>query len=249
MFVSCARGDSLAWLEASWLSEQGLEVWCEDGVNPGNVAFNRIAEALMNADHAIFLLSERFFRFNDSIRALRYARTHRRSCIGIIMQPLAPEFRNAQELQGCILIERFDLAFPQYRSKLSEAIGYQLWGEPQPGTTAAPSEPDPAAGGFQLGEWRVLPDQLRIEQGDTTVALDHKAMRVLVHLAEASPHPVSSDALLDAEWQGVIVGDNAVQRVISVLRKALNDDARNPRYIETLAKTGYRLVAAPQTLP
>ena len=51
--------------------------------------------------------------------------------------------------------------------------------------------------------------------------------------------------ILDEVWQQEFVGDGAVSSIISRLRKALADDARSPRHIETLPKRGYRLLPRP----
>src|SRR5438270_13793337 len=45
-----------------------------------------------------------------------------------------------------------------------------------------------------------------------------------------------------ALWPGVIVGEDSLARTVSKLRQALGDDAKAPRYIETIAKRGYRLL-------
>jgi TolB-like protein len=55
---------------------------------------------------------------------------------------------------------------------------------------------------------------------------------------------VTKDELLAAVWAGTAVVDAVVTRAVSQLRVALRDDARAPRYIETIPKRGYRLVAA-----
>src|SRR5690606_18642573 len=78
--------------------------------------------------------------------------------------------------------------------------------------------------------------------------LDPKELAVLLLLAERAPGAVSTDELLDHVWPGVVVGDNVVHQVITRLRRALGDDARRPRYIETLRKRGYRLLVIPAAL-
>ena len=73
-------------------------------------------------------------------------------------------------------------------------------------------------------------------------------MAVLVELAAAKGAVVSKDALIDSVWNGSIISDHSVANAISDLRRALGDDTRNPRYIETIPKRGYRLLAQPQFL-
>lgn len=69
-------------------------------------------------------------------------------------------------------------------------------------------------------------------------------MELLVFLAQRRGDVVSRDELLSALWPGVVVGDNALTQVVTKLRRALGDTAREPAYIEAIAKRGYRLIAA-----
>ena len=54
---------------------------------------------------------------------------------------------------------------------------------------------------------------------------------------------VAKDELIREIWAGTFVTDNALTRVIAQIRKQLGDNARSPRFIETVATTGYRFVA------
>ncbi len=73
--------------------------------------------------------------------------------------------------------------------------------------------------------------------------LEPKSIRVLIYLLEHRDRAVSKDELLRAVWQDTAVTDNALTRVIAQLRRELVDDARNPRYIQTIPTLGYRFVA------
>ncbi len=98
---------------------------------------------------------------------------------------------------------------------------------------------------FQLGEWRVQPSVGRISNSTGEVQLEPRAMELLVFLAENAGEVVSRQQLLDAVWQKEFVSDATVSGIIAKLRKAFGDDARSPRYIETLSKRGYRLLSRP----
>jgi TolB-like protein/DNA-binding winged helix-turn-helix (wHTH) protein/Tfp pilus assembly protein PilF len=74
-------------------------------------------------------------------------------------------------------------------------------------------------------------------------------MRVLTYLVERRGEVVSRHDLEANVWTGMIVTDDAVTNTVIKLRKALGDDARDPRYIETIAKTGYRLIAEVSPAP
>ncbi len=100
---------------------------------------------------------------------------------------------------------------------------------------------------FELDQWLVEPALGRIVSADVVKKLEPKAMEVLVYLARHQGELVSRDELEREVWHGALVGYDAVTGTIIKLRKALQDSARQPRFIETIPKRGYRLIA-PVTL-
>jgi len=96
---------------------------------------------------------------------------------------------------------------------------------------------------FLLGEWTVEPNLNRLSNGGRVVQLGLKAMDVLLCLAARAGELVDKRELLDAVWQTEFVAENTVTKRIADLRDALGDDAREPHYIETISKRGYRLIA------
>lgn len=100
---------------------------------------------------------------------------------------------------------------------------------------------------FMLGHWFVYPRHGFIENAEKRVFLEPKLLDVLVLLVENADDVVSIDLLLERCWPRGIYGDNPVHKAIAMLRKALGDDAKSPRYIATVRKRGYRLVV-PVTL-
>jgi TolB-like protein/Tfp pilus assembly protein PilF len=72
-------------------------------------------------------------------------------------------------------------------------------------------------------------------------------MEVLVALASNPGEVLSKERLRRAVWSDVHVTDEVLTYSISELRKALGDDARSPRFIETISKRGYRLIAPVST--
>jgi len=68
-------------------------------------------------------------------------------------------------------------------------------------------------------------------------------MSVLCLLADNEGEVVSREQLEKHAWTGMVVGYDALASSILKLRKALGDDSRHPRYIETVSKRGYRLIA------
>ncbi len=98
-------------------------------------------------------------------------------------------------------------------------------------------------GDFQVGPWRVEPNLNAVSRNGTTVHLEPKVMEVLVCLAEHSGQSVSKESMLQVVWPGTFVSDDVLKRSIHELRRVFEDDARDPTFIQTVAKRGYRLVA------
>ena len=96
---------------------------------------------------------------------------------------------------------------------------------------------------FTLGECRVDPESNSVARGDEVLRLEPKAMQVLMHLASRAGRVVTRTELEETVWTGMVVGPDALTNSIIKLRKVLGDDARSARYIETIPKTGYRLIA------
>ena len=93
-----------------------------------------------------------------------------------------------------------------------------------------------------LGDWRIHADTNELRRGERVVRVEPKAMDVLMALVRAGGRVVTRDELLATVWPGVIVGDEALTQAIIKLRRALGDDSRAPRYIETIPKRGYRIL-------
>ncbi len=110
-------------------------------------------------------------------------------------------------------------------------------------TSASIMSPEffPVQGDFKLGEWLVSPAVNVISKNGDGTRVEPKAMQVLVYLSE-HPGVVNKEQLISAVWPDVFVTDDVLPGCISVLRKAFQDNARQPRIIETIHKSGYRLL-------
>ena len=103
-------------------------------------------------------------------------------------------------------------------------------------------------GGFELGPWTVVPERGLLRQGTLEEHLEPMVMDVLMVLASHQGGVATRDQLVDAVWDGRFVTDEAIVAKIATLRHKLGDDAKNPTYIETVPRRGYRLMM-PVTLP
>ena len=89
----------------------------------------------------------------------------------------------------------------------------------------------------------------RLWSGDGEVRLTPKAAEVLKELVIHAGAPVSKEELFARVWNGVAVSDDALTSCVQELRRALNDDPRRPRFIETRYRRGYGFVAALTPVP
>lgn len=96
--------------------------------------------------------------------------------------------------------------------------------------------------GFELGPWQVLPDLGLLRQGETEQRLEPMVMNVLVLLASSNGDVVTSDQIVEVVWGGRPTAPEAIVQKIKVLREKLSDDPKDPKFIQTIPKIGYRIV-------
>ncbi|NOT55468.1 MAG: AAA family ATPase, partial [Deltaproteobacteria bacterium] len=75
------------------------------------------------------------------------------------------------------------------------------------------------------------------------IVLRAKTFAVLSHLLDRAGQLVSKDELLEQVWAGTYVAEGALTVCITEIRKALGDDPKQPRFIATVPKRGYRFIA------
>lgn len=103
---------------------------------------------------------------------------------------------------------------------------------------------DPRSGveTFVLEGWTIDPQRHSATDGEISVHLEPKAMAVLVCLVEHAGRVVSRQTIIDRVWATEFISDSTLTRTVADIRRALGDDPRSPRFIETIPKNGYRLM-------
>ena len=96
---------------------------------------------------------------------------------------------------------------------------------------------------LRIGAWCVNPSSGQISRDGETARVELRTMRLLLCLAEHAGEVVRSDDLLKQVWSDVIVSPDSVYQAVASLRRLLGDDPKQPTYIETVPRLGYRLVA------
>lgn len=93
-----------------------------------------------------------------------------------------------------------------------------------------------------VGPWQIEPANGLLRRGAETRSLEPKAMAVLTVLLRHSPETVSREDLFAEVWPDTAISDGALTRCVRLIRVALGDDARNPRWLHTVPRRGYRLI-------
>jgi len=96
---------------------------------------------------------------------------------------------------------------------------------------------------LRVGDWRVDPNSDQISRNGEAVRVEAQTLRLLLYLAERPGEVVSIEELLDNVWSGVTVSSDSVYQAIASLRRTLGDDPKQPAYVATVQRRGYRLVA------
>ncbi|MDO6505372.1 tetratricopeptide repeat protein [Colwellia sp. 4_MG-2023] len=96
---------------------------------------------------------------------------------------------------------------------------------------------------FTLGEWAVDSGSNQLISKDNSFTIEPKMMDVLIYLCQNAGQTISAEQLLIACWSGTFYGDAPVQKCIAGLRKKLGCNAKQPIYIETIYRRGYRIIS------
>ena len=94
----------------------------------------------------------------------------------------------------------------------------------------------------RIGDWSFDEAAGELRRGAERRRLEDRAARTLALLCRRRGEVVSQAEIAAQVWNGRTVSPNSLPVVIADLRRALDDDARSPRFIETVAKRGYRLL-------
>lgn len=102
---------------------------------------------------------------------------------------------------------------------------------------------------FLLDQWLVRPSLNRLEKHGQETKLAPKFMQLLVFMSSKPGQLFTREQLLNEVWPEVHVVDAVLTRAVSELRRSLDPDGDGPVFIETIPKSGYRLVATVTEVP
>ena len=102
----------------------------------------------------------------------------------------------------------------------------------------------PAGAVYSFADFEIDGRTRELRRRNERVSLSDRYLSVLLHLAAHAGTIVTKDALVEAGWGDVAVGDNSLEQAVSTLRRVLGRDADGRQYVETVPRQGYRLAAA-----
>ncbi len=96
---------------------------------------------------------------------------------------------------------------------------------------------------YRFDQVEIDVQNLRVTVGSEVRPLEPKSFRLLLFLLENPGRALPKEEIMTAVWSDAFVSDNSLARAITQIRKALEDDSKAPRYVETVPSVGYRFVA------
>jgi DNA-binding winged helix-turn-helix (wHTH) protein len=103
---------------------------------------------------------------------------------------------------------------------------------------------EPAAVSYRFGAFVLAPARRLLLEDGREVPLIPRYFDLLLLLVERRNEVVGRRLIFDSVWSDVVVSDGALSQAVRTLRRALGDDPREPRYIRTVSRHGYRFVFA-----
>jgi DNA-binding winged helix-turn-helix (wHTH) protein len=95
---------------------------------------------------------------------------------------------------------------------------------------------------YRFGDFIVSPRRRMLVRGDDELPLIPRYFDLLVYLIEHRHEAVHRRDIFDHVWSDVVVSDSALSQAIRTIRRTLGDDSREPRFIRTISRHGYRFV-------
>jgi len=96
---------------------------------------------------------------------------------------------------------------------------------------------------FEAGDLRIDVGQQSLSRAGEAIALPNLSFKLLLALVRAAPNFLDNEELMRRVWPGLVVSPETVSKRVALLREALGDDPKQPRYIAGLRSRGYRMIA------
>src|SRR5918992_2557987 len=97
---------------------------------------------------------------------------------------------------------------------------------------------------YRFGPFRLDTDGYLLWRDEVSVPASARQLDLLAYLVAEPSRLITRDELFERLWSDVAVTDNALTQLVSELRQTLGDSSADPRYVQTVARRGYRFIAA-----
>ena len=97
---------------------------------------------------------------------------------------------------------------------------------------------------FEAGDLRIDVGQQSLSRAGEAIPLPNLSFKLLLALVRAAPNFLDNEELMRRVWPGLVVSPETVSKRVALLREALGDDPKQPRYIAGLRSRGYRMIAS-----
>jgi DNA-binding winged helix-turn-helix (wHTH) protein/Tfp pilus assembly protein PilF len=94
---------------------------------------------------------------------------------------------------------------------------------------------------YLLDDLRIDPARQKVERAGMAIEVGGLSFQLLRYLLEQGDRVVGFDELIERVWSPAVVNEETVTQRVKLLRQALGDDGRNPRYIRSVRGRGYQL--------
>lgn len=101
---------------------------------------------------------------------------------------------------------------------------------------------------YRVGDLIVDVGTREVSRGDTLLSLPRLSFELLLALVRNAPNVLSNEELMAQVWPGRVVNDETVAKRVELVREALGDDSRQPRYVALVRGHGYRIAAPVERL-
>src|SRR5215813_3845768 len=101
---------------------------------------------------------------------------------------------------------------------------------------------------YRLGEVDIDTARLCLRRSGEEQRIRQKSFQVLLYLLQERERVVTKDELIEHFWPGTAVTDNAIEQCLAEIRRAMGDDSRQPRFIKTVPRAGYRFIGNVQEI-
>ena len=236
VFVCYAHADiDIVYPEIQRLQESGFNIWYDEGIRPGSEWSAAIAEAIERCSAFLYFITPDAVASEHCRREVNFALEQECSMLAAHLKETEVPSALRLSLSHRQAVLNYGENADRFAFKLVQALKDVQAGRPVEFRTPERT--------LSIGDFRLDVGTQQLSRNGQSETLEPKDMSVLMHLVEFAPEVVSSEELLSRNWPGAVVGDNALHQVIARLRRVLGDDAKNPAYIETLSRRGYRLLA------